>query len=75
MITEKHGNDLLGFRVLAKPEVASRECSVGSKSDFGKAVFFSLEGSNLKSLKPPPFVVAIDATTSPESLKFEGFEL
>ena len=59
MAMEKNDDDLLGFRILGKPEVTSGECSVGSKSavnDFRevKPVSFS---SNMEALKPPPFVV------------------
>jgi hypothetical protein len=67
MAMEKHGNDLLGFRILGKPEVTSGELSVASAvKDFRevKPVSFSLEGSNPKALKLPPFVVK---GISPES--------
>ena len=63
MAMEKHDDDLLGFRILGKPEVTSGECSVRSRSavkDFREvrpvlSVF--LEGSKTKVLEPPPFVV------------------
>jgi hypothetical protein len=72
MAMEKKGDDLLGFRILVKPEVISGECSVGSKSELNdfrevKPVSFSLEGSNTKALKPPPFV---DKAIRPEPLDF-----
>ena len=75
MTMEKHGDDLLGFRMLVKLEVTSGECKVGSKSEANdfREVSFSLEGSNTKASKLPPFVV--EPTASPESLNFEGFEL
>jgi hypothetical protein len=68
-VMEKHDDDnLLGFRILGKPEVTS-----GSKSavnDFRevKPVSFSLEGSNIKASKLPPFVVK---ATRPDPLNFE----
>ena len=68
MEIEKHGDDLLRFRILGfgKPasEVTSGKLIVGSKSavnDFRevKPVSSSLEGSNTKALKPPPLGTAV----------------
>ena len=72
MATEMHDDDLSGFHILGKPEVTIG-CSVGSKpaeNDFREVtpVSFSLEGSNIKALKLPPFVVK---ATPLESLNFE----
>ena len=62
MAMEKDDNDILGFRILGKPEVTSGERSVESKSAV-KPVSFSFEGSNINALNPPPFV---DKASRPE---------
>ena len=61
MAMEKHGDDLLGFRIV---EVTSGECTVNDFREV-KPVSFSLEGSNTKIL---PFEVK---GTRPEPLNFD----